>query len=260
MPRVVSGSSAPFTRREFGRVTAAAFVTAVAAGCRLDGAASDQDGRLTVRPNARAKTTASGEHKLGLGGERDAILQVPSKPAGEAMPLLVLLHGAGSSGQRQLGRMGTSAQDAGVAVLAPDSRGLTWDAIRGGYGPDIAFLNRALEKVFSMVSVDPARLTMGGFSDGATYALSIGLINGDLFPRVVAFSPGFIVDGPAHGRPKVFISHGRADEILPIDRASRRLVPALKQRGYDVTFQEFDGGHEVPPAIAAQAMSWIAAM
>jgi predicted esterase len=81
--------------------------------------------------------------------------------------------------------------DAGLPMLFVDSRGQTWDGIRGGFGPDVDFLDGALEKVFGMVAVDPNRLALGGFSDGATYALSLGLVNGDLFPRIVAFSPGF---------------------------------------------------------------------
>ena len=56
--------------------------------------------------------------------------------------------------------------------------------------------------------VDPARLVIGGFSDGASYALSLGLINGQLFRKVAAFSPGFVVTGEPEGKPRVFISHG----------------------------------------------------
>jgi predicted esterase len=40
-----------------------------------------------------------------------------------------------------------------------------------------------------MVAIDPARVAIGGFSDGATYALSLGLINGDLFKRVAPSHP-----------------------------------------------------------------------
>jgi predicted esterase len=36
-----------------------------------------------------------------------------------------------------------------------------------------------------------ATLAVSGFSDGASYALSIGPANGDLFTHVMAFSPGF---------------------------------------------------------------------
>jgi phospholipase/carboxylesterase len=122
----------------------------------------------------------------------------------------------------------------------------------------VTFLNRALERVFETVAVDPARIAVGGFSDGATYALSLGMVNGDLFPRVVAFSPGFIVAGTPQGAPRFFLSHGRADPILPIDQCSRAIVPALRTRGYEVTFREFDGGHEVPATVADDAMRWVA--
>ena len=122
----------------------------------------------------------------------------------------------------------------------------------------MTFLNRALERVFETVAVDPARIAVGGFSDGASYAISLGLQNGDLFRRVLAYSPGFFVGGQAQGRPRVFISHGTADQILPIDRCSRVIVPRLKKQGYDVTFRQFDGGHEVPPDIARAGMRWAA--
>jgi phospholipase/carboxylesterase len=168
----------------------------------------------------------------------------------------VLLHGAGGSGEGVLRRGGPAAEAAGVAVLAPDSRDSTWDAIRGGFGADVAFLDRALARTFETVRVDPARLAVGGFSDGATYALSLGMVNGDLFPRIIAFSPGFIVDATPHGHPAFYISHGTADQILPIDQCSRQIVPRLRGRGYRVAFREFNGRHEVPPDVAAEAMRW----
>ena len=263
MSDTYTGNRREMTRRRFSAMTGGLVASALLGhGCRLDGeAAQGNASRLTVRPNDNTKTSAEGEHRLDLddGSGRGAILQMPSKPAGERLPLLVLLHGAGGGGERMLRRLGTAGDAAGVAVLAPDSRGPTWDAIRGDFGPDVAFLNRALERVFQVVAVDSARLAVGGFSDGATYALSIGLINGDLFRRVVAFSPGFVVEGSTHGKPRFFVSHGTADDILPIDRCSRRIVPALRQRGYDVTFREFDGGHEMPPAIASEGLAWLAA-
>jgi predicted esterase len=126
--------------------------------------------------------------------------------------------------------------------------------MRGDFAADVTFLNRALERVFETVSVDPRGISIGGFSDGATYALSLGLINGDLFSRVLAFSPGFVVPGAPHGKPRLYVSHGTADQILPIDRCSRRIVPALQKLGYDVTFREFEGGHEVPSGIAREGM------
>jgi hypothetical protein len=43
----------------------------------------------------------------------------------------------------------------------------------------------------------------------------LGLINGDLFTHVMAFSPGFLVADRRDGRPAIFISHGTPDAILP---------------------------------------------
>jgi predicted esterase len=144
---------------------------------------------------ARGKTTAAGTHPLNLGESRDAILHLPPSSTSDPLPLMVLLHGASGSGDRLLGRLQATVSAAGVAVLAPDSRGSTWDALRTDFGRDVAFLDRALVRVFELVSVDAERIAIGGFSDGATYALSLGLINGDLFRKIVAFSPGFLIDG-----------------------------------------------------------------
>jgi predicted esterase len=85
------------------------------------------------------------------------------------------------------------------------------------------------------------------------------VINGDLFRRVLAFSPGFVIPGKPHGKPRFFISHGTTDAILPIDRCSRVIVSQLEKRGYDVTFREFEGGHDVPPVVAREGMTWMTA-
>jgi phospholipase/carboxylesterase len=248
------------SRRRFAAIAGGAFASVASGdGCRVESEpVQPNDGRLVARPRAGVATALEGQRTLGLDRKRDAILQLPAKAAGSALPLFVLFHGAGGRAEGVLRRLGRAADDAGIAVLAPDSRDSTWDAIRDDFGRDVAFVDRALARVFETVSVDPARIAAGGFSDGATYAVSLGLINGDLFRRVVAFSPGFLVEGTAHGKPRFFVSHGTADPILPIDRCSRVIVPRLRRRGYDVAFREFDGGHEVPADVASEAMKWVA--
>ena len=247
------------TRREFaghaGRLVGA---LALGTACRA-GATVRQDGRLRARARTGTKTTASGTARLGLETGRDALLQVPANAGDRPLPLMVLLHGAGGSGEGILKRLGSYASQSGIAVLSPDARNSTWDAIRDEFGPDVTFIDRCLQKVFETVNVDPQRLSIGGFSDGATYALSLGLVNGDLFRRIVAYSPGFYVGGQVNGKPRLFISHGTEDDILPIDRCSRRIVPALKRAGYDVIFKEFIGGHTIPAEIAAAGMEFAAA-
>ena len=50
------------------------------------------------------------------------------------------------------------------------------------------------------------------------------------------------------------MSHGTSDEILPIDVCSRAIVPDLRRQGHDVTFREFDGGHDMPASIAVKGL------
>jgi phospholipase/carboxylesterase len=247
-------------RREF----LAAGGAAMAAACAADTMAVAPDaarGRLRARPGAAtsASSGSPGEHALDLGSRRDGLLIVPKDLPAEA-PLVVLLHGATGSARGVTSRIASNglADRSRTLVLAPDSRGRTWDAIGGQFGPDVTFLDAALAHTFERFGIDRKRVAIGGFSDGASYALSLGLINGDLFTHVMAFSPGFLVEGDAHGKPAIFVSHGTHDEILPIDRTSRRLVPALRHAGYTVDYREFDGPHTVPSTMAEAAFTWMA--
>ena len=245
------------SRRHFV-ATAGSALASVAFGNCVGSAQSrpGHDGRLTARLKTGV-TTSLKSGPLGLGSGRDGVIQMPSVvPAGSA-PVLIFLHGATQDHTSVIRRVGEAADQLGIVLVAPDSRNGTWDAIRNEFDEDVVFLNRVLEHVFETVNVDPAHLTIGGFSDGASYGLSLGLINGDLFPRVLACSPGFIMQAPAHGKPRLFFSHGRSDQVLPIDQCSRVMVPRLLSMGYDVTFKEFDGRHELPPEIAIEALRWM---
>ena len=218
-----------------------------------------RDGHLSASFKTPRQKVAPGQQMLGLGdaGGRDGLLIVPANYRPESpAPLVVLLHGAGGSARR-VTSLFSVADELGVIVLAPESRDRTWDGIRGEFGADIDFLNRALAHTFDRSAVDRRRLAIGGFSDGASYGLSVGLASGDLFTHVVACSPGFVIPGPTRGRPRLFVSHGTADQILPIDSTSRRIVPELKRAGYDVTYREFEGPHAVTPAIGREALEWL---
>ncbi|WP_445501967.1 alpha/beta hydrolase [Microvirga sp. G4-2] len=215
-------------------------------------------GHLSARPETIAvpPRVAPGRQALGLGRERDGMIYIPTRldPAQPA-PLIVALHGAGGIASQMLDLFVRSAEARGMILLAPESRGHTWDVIRGGYGPDISFIDEALKKVFQMHPVDPQRIAVSGFSDGASYALSVGVINGELFDHILAFSPGFVAPTQTEDAPKIFISHGVHDEVLPIGPCSRRIVPSLERAGYDVEYREFDGSHVVPPDMVDLAVA-----
>lgn len=214
-------------------------------------------GALHSRPGPVEGGVAPGLQPMGPGGESDGLLYVskrydPQHPA----PLVLMLHGAGGDARGGLVPLMPLADAAGLILLAPGSREQTWDAIVDDYGRDVELIDMLLGEAFAKCSVDAAHVAVEGFSDGASYALSLGISNGDLFTHIIAFSPGFMRPARQQGKPRIFISHGTRDTVLPINNCSRRMVPSLKQAGYDVTYDEFGDGHTVPPDVARAAVEW----
>jgi predicted esterase len=244
------------------RLALAALVVLLAAGCGGDDddrvspapapppapSAASTQGRLTARPQAVEDAGKAGERRIG-----GAMLYVP--PGDGPKTLVLGLHGAGSSPEEPMELLRPYADRAGLILLAPKSQAATWDVAQGGFGPDVEAIDGLLAQVFSEYDIDD--VAVAGFSDGASYALSLGLTNGDLFDHVIGFSPGFIAFEQPYGKPRLFISHGTKDSILPIGRTSRRGVPSLRAAGYLVKYREFDGDHEVPPGIVREAVAWL---
>ena len=242
-----------FVKSSLGAVAASAVLPA----CSSITGSTGGDPRLSARPGSPTVTPEIGLSDLGLASGRDGILYVPQSYSPDTpTPLVVALHGAGGEGADWASYY-ARAEDRGFVLLAPDSRSGTWDAIRSDFGADVDFLDRALRHTFDRYRIDPARLALAGFSDGASYALTLGVSNGDLFSDLIAFSPGlFRPTDPIVGKPPVFVSHGRGDRILPVSNSRNQIVPALQGNGYNVTYVEFDGGHEVPAGVSELALDW----
>jgi predicted esterase len=215
-------------------------------------------GRLAARP---AAPTGRGRRGLtpvtGPGGERTALVYAPDDADDRPYRLVLLLHGASGSARQALDLLLPLADAHRLLLVAPQAVSSTWDLIAEGYGPDVDRVDDLLAGVLAAYPV--ADVTFGGFSDGASYALSLGLTNGDLVGAVLAFSPGFAAPLVTHGRPRIFVSHGATDGVLPVDVCSRRLVPRLHALGYRVDYAEFDGGHEVPDELRRRAVDWLGA-
>ena len=256
--RAAGGLASPIiSRREFFALAAAG----AAAACGSDSSPASPSptvtGRLSARPEAQRTTLSPGAHVLGREfGRDDGVIYVPySADPARALPFAVMMHGGGGNSMRMDFTV-PLAEEYGVVLLLPQSRKGVWDAVVGEFGADVTFLDGALAQVFSGCAIDPARVTLGGLSDGATYALALGLLNGDLFTRLVAFSPGFLKQVDRNGKPRVFVSHGTRDTVFHIYRG-QEVVRQLREEGYDVTYREFEGGHEVPDAIAREAFAWL---
>lgn len=247
------------TRRDLllAPLAAAALRCATEAGRHAD-ASIGRLGAIPSRP-ATSDTPTPEPQRLGIAtGDRDGVIYVPNNVSRDGAPLFLMLHGASGSGARFIHRFIADADRTGAIVIAPDSRGVTWDvSSRRGLGVDVELIDKALGQTFARYAIDPHRIVVGGFSDGATYSLTLGLTNGDLFSRIIAFSPGylFLATRPA-GKPPIFISHGTKDTILPIERCGRPIAAQLRRGGYSVDFREFDGPHTVPSEIASAAFDW----
>jgi phospholipase/carboxylesterase len=200
-----------------------------------------------------------GRHHLGIADERDAVLYVPVELGPEPVPMLVMFHGAGGFPEKVLPFIEPHADAYGFLVLAPHSTFPTWDIVIGGNGPDLERLQQALAAVSARYRIRPDRLAFAGFSDGASYALSIGITNGDIASHVIAFSGGFMSIFMQEGTPKVFIAHGLADEQLPVQTSGRANAAKLKAAGYDVEYVEFNGMHAIQPPIVAEAIRFFLA-
>jgi phospholipase/carboxylesterase len=226
------------TRREF-LGTAAAVVPVVAPG------------QAPIDPHR------AGQHPLQLGDDRDGLVYVPAKYDGSIpRPLLVMLHGAGNTSQ-SVQYTFAAADEFGVIVLAPDSRDeRTWDGVLRSWGPDVDFIGAALAQTLDRYSVDRRHVGVGGFSDGGSYALSFGITFGDQFGYVIAMSPGVLQPMAVRGKPRIFLSHGTSDPIMPIDVTSRKFAPKLRGLGYDVRYREYDGRHSPQPEIVREAFGW----
>lgn len=217
--------------------------------------------RLAARPHLTSTAFAPGIHPLGLGGSRDGLLYVPAGyNAATAIPLIVMLHGLGGHvGELQrsdvMPMTPALADQSGVALLFPETRGSAWDRSLGTFGPDVAFIDAALAQTFNRLNVSPNRIAVWGFSDGASYSLSMGLCNGDLFSHVAALSPEYLSPSQPVGNPRVFVSHGRSDPFIAVTTSRDGIVPDLRGRGYLVDYVEFDGGHTIDPLARTQAMA-----
>ena len=231
-------------------------VAFVVAGC--GGGGGEQAAGTTAATTTMSEQRCDpGEHALTLPNGQAARMRVT--PGTGARALAVVLHGAGGSPESALDAFRGGWDEPRLVLIAPASKGQTWSVLRSETDLDLESVNLALAEAYERCKIDRRRIAVGGFSDGATYALTLGVSNGDLFPAIMALSPGGIIGGEQHGIPRVFVSHGTQDNVLPIGRAGDAVVRTLREAGYPVTYRRFRGGHEASPATSAAAIRWFLA-
>jgi len=228
---------------------------------------ADDRGKLSAHPTASALTLAAGETRLPDGSLAYRPSQLPPGP----LPLLVIFHGFGQDPAQFTRSFKHWADRCGVVLVGPVAKDITWDVIATSreldtrrtrpslaptrFGADARRIDRDLGTLFAAAPIDPKRITLLGFSDGASYSLSLGLANPQLFSWVVAFSPGFALwPKKAALSQKIFIAHGTHDSRLPFEATRDGIVKPLRDAGVDVQFRTFNGDHVLVRPIVQESL------
>ena len=207
--------------------------------------------RLQLPPAGNGGLCTPGQHELRIEPGRRALLQVTPPGKSQARALLLALHGAGSGGAPGGLWAFRGAWDLpGLVIVAPAAAGSSWTT----GAQELRFVDRALQRAFRRCRVDRRRVGVGGFSSGASLALSLGLTNGNLFHAVIALSPGGSLPSERVGKPRIFLAHGSADSVIPIEYGGDQVARELRGAGYAVTYRRFRGGHRPLQPIVREAV------
>ena len=121
------------------------------------------DGRLSARPRNGVKTSATGQIKLGLDSERDAMLQIPKNAGQSPLPLV------GDVARRDA-KLPTRCSGIWVRLTKKQESPCWRQTLATQRGTrlavqisviDVEYLNRMLERVFETTAIDPARVSIG---------------------------------------------------------------------------------------------------
>ena len=237
--------------------------------CRPAALAADlAKGQLSARPViGSALTLAAGETRLS----DDALFYRPATLPDGPRPLLVILHGYGQDHAEFIRMFEPWADHCGAILFAPKHKKKTWDiiataqALQGRrnpprniprtFGSDAAQIDAHLKTLFAAAPVDPTKVALLGFSDGASYGLSLGLPNPGLFPWIIALAPGFALWPDKVGlNQRVFVTHGTRDSRLDFANTRDGIVKPMRDAGMKVEFREFDGDHVFRAADVREAL------
>ena len=201
-------------------------------------------------------------------------------PAGEGpFPALIALHGWGAGAHDLLG-LAPSIHDGNAVVLCPQGpvrvpigggmAGYGWFPLVPGQPPDVeAFkaaaeaLRRFIEGVLERYPIDPARIVLGGFSQGGIMAYELALREPERFAGLLALSTWFpepladlLPKLPGHEDFPVLVVHGTRDSAIPVERA-REAREALRSYGVALMYREFDMAHEISRDALRVILRWL---
>ena len=179
---------------------------------------------------------------------------------GKTYPAIFLMHGMGSNEQDIITLANGLEKDAyifGIRGSIEQPPGFTYFTIEGYGKPHRAVFDDTIQKLEAFVdnalstyTIDPEKVFLGGFSQGAILSMVLGLTMGSKVKGVMAFSgyiPAFVREAypiqPASDL-EVFISHGEKDPVFPL-RWGEANRDYFSQLGVTVSFHAYPEGHTI---------------
>ena len=175
-------------------------------------------------------------------------------------PMIVSLHGGSGHGRGQIWMWLREARSQGVVILCPTSLVSTWDL----GNPEVDTLNilRHIDTVAENWNVDTSQLMLHGISDGGTFALASGLLEGSRFTHLVPCFPSFhplLIEMSSPSRLKeirIYLLHGVLDWMFPVE-GSRAAYQTLQRAGVDIVYREIeDLSHSYPDEENESILHW----
>ncbi len=201
-------------------------------------------------------------------GASSAVLLTPDEidPA-RRYPLFTVLHGAGRQDEALAKAYRDEPNRRQAFFLIPRSLEPTWDLIASEGRPDLDFLEFAYDLIYRRFPVDPLQQVLIGYSDGASYAMSVGLSNSTMFAALIGWAAGFIVldpdtaetfkTGVPEPRPRIYLEYGTHDELFDFHTVAIPTRDRLIASGFDVTFSADEGGRHWPSGtFHREALDW----
>ncbi len=111
-----------------------------------------------------------------------------------------------------------------------------------------------LIEITQETNISLENVVLAGFSQGGAMALDVGL----QFPLAGVLILSGYLHSPPRPHPElgpVLIVHGRQDPVVPIPRAHETRA-ALEAQNVNLTYQEFDMGHEISPLVMTQIQAF----
>ncbi len=211
----------------------------------------------------RGEASPTGYVELEHGAARGVLLTPEAIDPRRQYPLFTLFHGAGRMEDFFIRSCEDQPDRRDALFFIPISVGPTWDLITGDEAqPDVDFLRYAWDLIYRRYPIERERQALIGFSDGASYALSIGLSNPGFFDALLCWAAGFVVvdrngfDAEAP-MPPVYIEYGTHDQLFDFERIALPMKDDLERAGCAVTFSVDEGGRHMPSgSFLDEALDW----